>query len=200
MGSEYRIEKSEREDNKMDNRYEVDGFLFEIPTEYEKAKKEYEAIRYIKTKTDLDNTANVAKLYNKLLEKQNFITPVGLSFLKELRTKLIQSQIITENDLQKIAVKRERPKQSKSLEAFQQAEDKKYQSQVFLLNAKLRNTKLVCGFLIAIVIVLFGLTIYFRSSPTYDQEMQIQNKYAAWEQELTQREEALRQREEALKN
>ena len=81
MGSEYRIEKSEREDNKMDNRYEVDGFLFEIPTEYEKAKKEYEAIRYIKTKTDLDNTANVAKLYNKLLEKQNFITPVGLSFL-----------------------------------------------------------------------------------------------------------------------
>ncbi len=200
MGSEYRIEKSEREDNKMDNRYEVDGFLFEIPTEYEKAKKEYEAIRYIKTKTDLDNTANVAKLYNKLLEKQNFITPVGLSFLKELRTKLIQSQIITENDLQKIAVKRERPKQSKSLEAFQQAEDKKYQSQVFLLNAKLKNTKLVCGFLIAIVIVLFGLTIYFRSSPTYDQEMQIQNKYAAWEQELTQREEALRQREEALKN
>lgn len=184
----------------MDNRYEVDGFLFEIPTEYEKAKKEYEAIRYIKTKTDLNNTANIAKLYNKLLEKQNFITPVGLSFLKELRTKLIQSQIITENDLQKIIVKRERPKQSKSLEAFQQAEDKKYQSQVFLLNTKLRNTKLVCGFLIAIVIALFGLTIYFRNSPTYDQEMQIQDKYAAWEQELTQREEALRLREEALKN
>lgn len=182
----------------MDNQYQVDGFWFETPTEYEEAKKEYEAIRYIRAKTDLNNSANVVKLYRKLLEKQNFTTPVGFSFLKELRTKIIESETVSEDNLPNIEVKRAKSKQSKTLEAFVQAGDKKYQSQVVLLSGKLRNTRLICGFLAAIIIALFGLTIYFRTSPTYDQEMQLQNKYAAWEQDLTRWEEELKAKEKEL--
>lgn len=184
----------------MDNRYAVDGFWFETPKEYEDAKKEYESIRYIKAKTDLTNTTTVVKLYNKLLEKQNLSTPVGLCFLQELRGKILSSGAISENNLRGIEIKKEasKPKRSKSVEAFQEAKDKQYQGQVLLLKDRLRNTRIICAFLAVIVAALFGLTFYFRSNPLYDQEMQLQNKYAAWEQELNEREAALRELEQSL--
>ena len=68
--------------------YEVNGFIFESKEEAEKAKKEATAIKYIKSQTQMDNPDTVLELYNKILLKKMFETPVGIAFLVELQEYL----------------------------------------------------------------------------------------------------------------
>ena len=63
-------------------RVSVGGFSFENKDEAEQAKKEIEGIRYIKTKTDMNDPEVILQVYNKMIGQKLFETAVGYSYLK----------------------------------------------------------------------------------------------------------------------
>ena len=79
--------------------YTVDGFIFEDEEMAKIARKEEEGIRFIKQRTALDNPEVVLKLYNKLLEQELFVTPVGIRFLTELQNILLTSVYIAREEI-----------------------------------------------------------------------------------------------------
>lgn len=68
--------------------YNVEGFEFETKEQALQAKKEVEGVRYIKAQMQLDDPEVVRRLYQKLIAQNVFETPVGLSFLSELKQYL----------------------------------------------------------------------------------------------------------------
>ena len=76
----------------MADQFEVEGFTFDSEEMAQKARKEVEAIQYIREKTDLNNLELVRKLYDNLMRQQVFETVIGGTFLKELKDRLAESQ------------------------------------------------------------------------------------------------------------
>ena len=74
-----------------ESKYVVDGFTFKSKEDYMQAKNEYEGVTYMKSRTNMNNPANVFAVYKSLVEKGIFTTPVGISYLYELRTFLLKS-------------------------------------------------------------------------------------------------------------
>lgn len=73
--------------------YNINGFLFEDEKIAELAKKEEEAVSYIKGNTALDDIEGVYQLYTRILEQKLFVTPVGIRFLTELQSILYNSAV-----------------------------------------------------------------------------------------------------------
>ncbi len=176
----------------------INGYRFNTPDEYKEAKKEEEAIRYIKLKTDFKNYDNALKLYNTLIEKKTLHTVIGIDFLHELNIYLTKQkrgdniQPIPLNDI-RIA---NNPKPAVNDDDTVKVQ--KLNNIINLYKSKNKNNKIVIFFLIVLLIGLFVLTFTGDNSPLIDDEMRLQDKYAAWEEELTQREEALKQQESSL--
>lgn len=184
----------------MDTRLLVDGFNFETLEDYNDAKKEAEAVSYIKTKLDWDKPGNVIKIYNNLMDKQRFMTPVGIGFLKALYDAIIQSGIISKENLRPVSVKKIKQTAIKTTEHQNEQSDPILKNQLKSLQVKLKNMRIVTVFLIIVIAIMFGITFLGNNSPLLDAEEKIQNKYASWSQELDEREAAVTLREKALED
>lgn len=84
--------------------YTVNGYQFETEEMAEKAKREINGIKYIKSQTRMDDPEIVYKLYNKLLDRNYFVTPVGLAFMQELNEYLHSIPFFREEDIRPVPV------------------------------------------------------------------------------------------------
>lgn len=75
-----------------ENIYVVNGFQFENIKDYEDALNEKKGIKYLEKNINLNDTAKVLQLYNSLLEKNMFHTPIGLEYMRRLRSTLVKSK------------------------------------------------------------------------------------------------------------
>jgi hypothetical protein len=82
--------------------YQVDGFSFDSRKRAQRAKKEKDSVAYIRKQTSLKNPDTVLKLYNTLLDEEYFETEVGISFLRELQTRMRLSGGINTDTLRPI--------------------------------------------------------------------------------------------------
>lgn len=80
------------------------------------------------------------------------------------------------------------------------AEEKRLKKIIENDKTKMRNLKIVIFSLVLAIAGLFAVVYYSDVSPFADVEAQVIDKYAAWEQELTQKEADLKAREELLKD
>ena len=71
--------------------YQVEGYAFETKEQEHTAKHEVEIIGYIRKNTRMDDPDIVLALYNKLVLKEIFVTPVGYDFLHRLQEYLYTS-------------------------------------------------------------------------------------------------------------
>lgn len=175
--------------------YSVEGYEFESMEIAEKAKKEANAIKYIKSQTKMDNPDVVLQLYNKLLQKKMFETPVGMAFLDELQEYLRTIPYIKNEDIRPIAVLETKTKKKKpvrqqpaiSENALIKKYKKKYHFTLFL--------SIVFG---AIIISMFAIMYISGNNTTIlNYENAIIDKYESWEAELESREAELNKREAA---
>ena len=74
-----------------EGKYVIDGFVYNNKADYLQAKNEYDGVAYMKSRTNMNNAANVYSVYKSLVEKGVFSTPVGMSYLYELRSLLIKN-------------------------------------------------------------------------------------------------------------
>ncbi len=191
--------------SKKNEGFIVDGFRFMDEEEAEQAKKEREGIKYIKGKTDKDYPEMVLQIYNKMVEEDLFETAVGYSYLKELQDYLILMPIIENEDIAAIPVKHPKLEAGIRKERIRQREQQKVM-ETKLKEAKNTNdkgkirqkykTSLLFNLIFAICIVLMFIINMTSQMPTVlNYKSKIIDEYAAWEQELTEREQAVREKE-----
>lgn len=186
----------------MQENYKLDGFQFDTKEEYETAKGEKEIVNYIRMKIDFSNASAVVKIYQKLIEKQSLHTMIGLSFLKELRDKIVLSDIMEEKNVQCILVKQNRNQSmgDSILDRQQKINETKFGQksiqELSRVKRSLKNARIVIVAACMIIIAMFAITFLGKNTPLLDAETKIQNKYAAWEEELKARETEIQKREE----
>ena len=88
------INKNNTIRNDSDNNLTVGGYSFLSKEAAQAAKDELNAIKYVSSKTDSKDAKQVYMLYNTILDKEMFHSPVGLEYLKKLQTFLYNSKEI----------------------------------------------------------------------------------------------------------
>ena len=175
----------------------VSGFLFSTTDETNAAKKEAKAVVYLEERLKGRSPEEAKSMYSQILEQGLFHTEVGYSFLKELQDTLKASGV---SDLPPIPV-------DKSISSAKKPEVKPDagSSPNPRLEQKLKNTRMQLRSMRAVAIVcmimvvaMFAITLTSKSPTIINYESKILDKYASWEQELTQRENEIAAREAEL--
>lgn len=182
----------------MGDRFEWNGYSYETKAEWEETKREEEAIRYIRAKTDLTNPDVARKVYLGLVQKKTFVTPAGMEFMRQLREQLLASATEAGEVLPGIPVKII-PKKSKNVQGFEAENESKSKAKAVSLEGKLHTARILNIVMVLVIVAMFLITLFGPNSMLVDAEVKLQNKYAAWEQQLTERENALAQREQSMK-
>lgn len=174
----------------MGNNFTFQGHTFDDEKSLIAAKKEAEAIEYLRSKTDFSNMNNLRKLYDRILERNMMETVVGIEFLKEIRGTLINSGMFKEDQLPQVPLLPEVKKLKKRKEI-----QKRSREMTLLERSERQNTrlKIICFFLIVLVIGMFAISLTGTRSPwALRYEEQLLDKYASWADELQEKENYLR--------
>lgn len=181
------------------SRFEYDGYSFSTAKEMDVAKKEEESIQYIRSKIDKKEREKVKKLYDSLCEKQSFVTPVGIAFMKELYEEV---SMFSSTPIQMVPVtiplNREKAASGKYTKDILTVAEKRKKEKKEECEVKLRNQRIVSGFLVLIIIGMFLILLTSKNSPFTDAQQRVEDKYAKWQQELEEKEAELELREEKL--
>lgn len=171
---------------------EIDGFVFSSRHDTIAAENELKGVEYLKKKTNMKNPRMVLVVYNKMVAEGLFQTPVGISYVRELQKFLIDCQEIDNNSIAHIPVEPLHAGISKKNMVDKIAH-------VFSNSRKAYRDRLKMAIitnviLTIIIIAMFIITMFSNNVNILNFEEKITNKYAAWEQELTDRENALNNR------
>ena len=182
--------------------YNVGGYNFRSKETADEAKHELNAIRYVSAKTDTRDPKQAYSLYNKLLDKEMFRTLIGMDYLKDLQQRLYEFEDIPNEKIRPIPVKyevqdimdskREVTKLKGKINKLEKSRDryKDYFIKTIIINV-------VLVIVIAAMVIIMGTS----TNPTVlDYEKKLQDKYAAWEEELKSFEKELKAREKELGN
>ncbi len=172
----------------MENgKFVFQGFTFDNEKSVLEAKKEAEAIEYLKAKTDLSNPEMMLRLYNKLLDRNTMETEVGIAFLMELREKIIDSGVIADNLLRPVPeVRRETGK-------FVKKEKQRSLSRIAKVERENTGLKIAVMFMTGVIIAMFVIVLTGKRSPlAIKYEEELINKYSYWSEQLGAKEDQLR--------
>lgn len=167
--------------------YEAEGFLFMTKTEAEAATKERKQIEYIESKLDYTNPEKVKNVYEKAATDKLFKTPVGMLYMKHLQ-KFLKGKYPAE-EIGAVPVTSNRYLRPSQTTEEGKATRKKSLTLSYFLNVVLAIA----------VLFMFYVALSSDKPNILNYERALQNKYASWEQELTQREQVVREKELELK-
>ncbi|MGN0389632.1 MAG: hypothetical protein ACI4L2_02370 [Wujia sp.] len=181
----------------------VSGYVFQSPSEAKRALKEQEYITNLKRTMDPENLDGMLQLYERLTSKGYFVTPVGFSFLHELREYLSKQGYHLERHPIPVL---SRSKASGEDDArmnkrYEEVRLKQEQSEKTIEKLNTLRIRLTVA-VIALIITVVGMLFIVATSDNlgyYNAEQKVLDKYAHWEEELDAREQELLEWEEELK-
>ncbi len=171
--------------------YTYQGFTVNSEAELEEVKKEAEVVAYIRSQADLSDVKTVVKLYNRLIEKGTLGTVLGLSFLKELRSRALDNGAIAESSLKPLP----EPVKEEKKKAKPVSKDRKLME---LYRERCKYLTFAVVALCFVIVALFAIRLFGTASPFTDYEQKVLDEYAGWKDELTRQEETLHEWEERL--
>ena len=174
----------------------IEGFYFEDETVARQAMREYMYIGKMQEKVSMLQPNDLKDFYHKLIDKHIFSTQVGLTYLYEIRSTLIENYQFEDEDLDQIVipmVKQEAPTLSDDAASKASEEIMALKRTKILLFAAV-------GILICVIIGFFVIIATNENIGYINTENNILNKYSQWQEELDAREQALDEREQALEN
>lgn len=195
-------------DNEEIRRCVVNGYQFEDEKDYEDAVNEKKAVKYLEGHVNLNDTAKVLQLYNTLLAKNMFRTPIGLEYMRRLRAALQKSSAVKE-ELPYVRVPSSSNQDGENGAAGKKSNDstryRAAEAKIKELEARCRkqqngrrNSVILNIILIIVIIAMFIIAGNSSTPNIVNYERVITDKYSAWKEELTDKEEELRQREREL--
>lgn len=191
-------------DNDEISRCVVGGYQFEDAKDYEDAVNEKKAIKYLEGHVNLNDTAKVLQLYNTLLAKNMFRTPIGLEYMRRLRAALQKSSAVKEG-LPYVRVPSSAPQEEGDSRAAAREKNNAAAAKIKELEARCRKNKdgrrnsvILNIILIILIIAMFVIAANSSAPNIVNYERVLTDKYSSWKEELMQKEEELRQREREL--
>ncbi|MBE5944662.1 MAG: hypothetical protein E7258_07055 [Lachnospiraceae bacterium] len=173
----------------------IDGFVFSTAEETEKAKQELESVKKLKRKINPDDIEGMVQVYNKLVNKDFFSTPVGLGFLHDMRSYL--EEHIEGDPLLPISVKGAKI-QYKKEESVTDAKLSKLKKEYEGLLSLKKKLVIAVVALVVMVVGMFFIIVTNDNLGYFNAEEKVLNKYSAWQERLQTWEEELIQREDLL--
>lgn len=174
----------------------VSGFSFSTEKDAALAAQEQKKIEYLEERIHYDNPTEILNVYQKAIHERIFKTPLGIIYLRHLQDFLCDCEEIQEEDIPPIPLYKNydgefrattSPARNRVIPA------KKKKSIAFPVSVIL-NIILVIA-----VIAMFVITLNADQPNILNYEKVLTDRYASWEQDLTQREQVIREKERELK-
>lgn len=175
-----------------DGRVTALGYEFACLDDAILAQSEIKKIDYLKEHLDQGDAHTVKALYDKAIDEKFFKTPVGIGFLTEMREYLIGTLDYSEDEVRAIPLYLFYDTTAANKKAVDKPVKKKERVGLLFISAVL-NIALLIG-----VIVMFWIATHTDHPNIINYEAAITNRYAAWDQELNEREAAVREAEREL--
>lgn len=170
-----------------------DGFVFYSQKEAETAAGEKRKIEYLEAHIDYSRPESVLHIYERAIRERIFSTPVGMYYLRHLQDFLLEQPQIEKEAVPpvpvyavfggtsqtKVTPVRNRVKPEVKKEKF----------------PALRVSVVINVALVIAVIAMFVIALQSDHPNILNYEQNITNRYAGWEQELTEREQKVREKE-----
>lgn len=168
----------------------VEGYQFESEKDAKIAKADLLKIQKLEDKMDYRNPHVVYMVYQKAIESDLFKTPVGYDYLKKLQ-KIVKDSPLIKDEIQNIPVG--------SLNGYTTPLPTTNSYKLSpVKKTPQKNNKIVWIInivLLALVALMFYISVTSSNPNIINYERAIQNRYAAWEDELESREQAVRAKE-----
>lgn len=179
---------------------EKNGFLFYTEKDAAIAEAERKKIEYLEARIDYSNPEGILQVYENSIQERIFKTPVGLLYLKQLQDFLLEQPGIDPEKVRPIPLyisfdgelrEQTNPTPAKVKPGVKKKKKDKsgYQISVSL------NILLVLA-----IIAMFIISFYSEQPNVLNYERAVTDKYASWEQELTQKDQELKAREREIKS
>ncbi len=176
----------------------VGGYTFLTEKDAQLARAEEKRIEYLEGHIDYSRPEEIRYVYEKTIRERMFKTPVGLEYLKRMRSYLLAQAEINPTAVPDIPLYgsfdgeiREQPNPARTrIKPSAKKEEKK----------RFRFTvSVILNIVLALVIIsMFSISLNSENPNILNYEKNLVNRYAAWEEELTQREQAVREKEREL--
>lgn len=176
----------------MKNVIVVDGYSFTDEDMAKQARKESEGIKYVKARTDMSKPDLVFNVYHRLLSQKMFQTPIGYAYLKELQEYLKTMPGIHSEDIKPI------PVASTLVIRDTRGITERWTRRLEKEQNKLRISIVANFAFVVSIFIMFLIASTSGQTTILNYEKKIQDRYAKWEQDLTQREKAIREEEQEL--
>lgn len=173
----------------------VKGYCFGTAEDAEIARQEEKKIEYLEQHMDLGKTENMLLVYRKAIESRVFVTPIGWEYLKRLQKELKNRDDLTE-EVPPVALY--------TVFAHRVGDDIRVPEPRIQEKSKSNTKKSLIVSVIMNVVLVLAVASMFYIAYTSDHpnvlnyKHNLVNKYAQWEQELSEREKAVREKERNL--
>lgn len=178
----------------------VGGYTFETKEEADAAKEELEAIKYLSSKADYNDIGQVYRLYNNILDKQLFRSPVGMDYIKKLQQQLYKSKAVPNGQIRPIPinVETQQAMDDRREALSSRGKVKELQREVFMYKSRFNKSVIINVALVIIIIVMIAITATSSNPNILNYETKLQDKYASWQEELDRRQKVIEQKEKEL--
>lgn len=176
---------------------ETGGFDFYTENDGRRAQAEQRQIEYLEARIDYTRPESILHVYDKAIQEQLFKTPVGLMYLKKLQDFLLKQPQIAAERVRAIPlydIYTDVQSQSGDVAKLSpQAMRKKEREATRFQISVVLNVLLVIA-----ICAMFVISFTSNQPNIFNYERALQDRYASWEQELTEREQAVREKEREL--
>jgi len=171
------------------------GFQFLSKEDAEKARIDERKLEYLDNHVNCNNLAGVQAVYEKAIENRIFKSPVGWVYLQDLRKQMIELGAEPDSiaPIPVLVAFSHVPQQDDYLpkQRIQRLPEKR-KFPVLLFS-------LVCNaVLVVLVIAMFFIADTSKADNILNYKRNVTNRYASWDQEIAQRENAVREKEREL--
>lgn len=178
----------------------VGGFLFFTRKDAQLAEVEVKKMEYLEARIDYSRPDSVLAVYVKTIQERVFRTPVGLQYLSGLREFLLERPEVDPDEVPEIPLyitfagdlrNQEHPVRDRL--AFSERKEQGREKTRFFISV-------IVNVLLALAVIsMFTIALKSDHPNILNYERAVTNKYAAWEQELTEREQRIREKERELR-
>lgn len=177
---------------------EAEGYLFVNATDAVLAEKERKQIEYLEKKLDYQKPEQILVILQKLIEERTFKTPVGMMYLKRLQDYLKNHKTIEKERIPAIPVDyvcdKSVPDTRVELKSVRAAVHKREE----LKKSNYKISIILNLILIIGMIAMFWMATRSETPNMINYRNALENRYAEWEQDLTEREQTVREKEQNL--
>ena len=184
------------DEGKGREKFIVGGYEFLSENDAQKASMDLSKINLLEARVKASRPVDIKAVYEKSIENKIFKTPIGWEYLVGLRRKLLESGY-KEEDLIPIPlnVSMTRHSAMDSLNVKQRILPQEPKKEA---NFKTIFSIILNIVLLILVGVMFYITVTAETDNIINYRKNITNRYAGWEQELSDREKAVREAEKRL--